>query len=264
MQNSSIQSLLEVVAALRDPVGGCPWDLKQTFASIVPYTLEEAYEVADAIERGDFDELRKELGDLLFQVVLYAQMAKEQGRFDFNEVVEGISDKMIRRHPHVFAGATFDDDAALKTAWENTKAQERKANDETGILAGVARALPALMRSEKLQKRAARVGFDWPDAHGALEKCREEIIEVEQAMASGDANKIKEEAGDLLFAAVNVCRLLGLDAEQTLRHSNDKFVNRFGAMERHLAQLGHADLSQLNLDQMEAAWQAVKSQEPHV
>ena len=252
------------MAQLRDPNDGCPWDLKQDFATIVPYTLEEAYEVADAIARGDMADLRDELGDLLFQVVFYARLAQEQGDFDFDAVAAGICDKMLRRHPHVFADATFRDDAQLRDAWEQTKRDERAArasavDHPTSQLDGVALALPALVRAEKLQRRAARIGFDWPDASGAFDKAREELDEVEAAVAGRNPEDIEDELGDMLFAMVNVTRLLGVDAEQALRRAGAKFERRFRAMEelvrtRHLKDLGHLDPDALN-----RLWEEVKS-----
>lgn len=264
MKNRDINTLLDIMRQLRDPVKGCPWDQKQTFETVVPYTIEEAYEVAEAIEEQDFEELQAELGDLLFQVVFYAQMAKEQDLFDFNDVVQGIVEKMTRRHPHVFGDADYADEAELGEAWEQHKKaeqREKQKQHKASALDGVAKALPALVRSDKLQRKAKRVGFDWPDASGALDKCREEIRELEQAMEKGDHGMAEEEAGDLLFAASNVARLLGLDSEQTLRRSNDKFVRRFRAMERHLHQQGQPDLAELDLETLESAWQAVKDRE---
>ena len=261
---SSIDRLLQIMAQLRDPQSGCPWDIKQSYASIVPYTLEEAYEVADAIERGDMHELREELGDLLFQVVFYSQIAKEEGHFDFEQVAAGIAEKMLRRHPHVFSDAEYENDAALREAWEKIKAEERAAKDkqpDNSALAGVAMGLPALMRAHKLQKRAADVGFDWPDARGAFDKTREEIDEVQQALEGSDPDHLEEELGDLMFALVNVVRLLGFKAEHSMRRANAKFERRFREMEQWLAQQGNDDLSALSLDQLEAAWEAVKQQE---
>jgi MazG family protein len=249
---------------LRDPEAGCPWDREQTLHTIVPYTLEEAYEVADAIERGDFEELREELGDLLFQVVFYARLAREQGRFDFDQIVDGICNKMLRRHPHVFGDARFDSDLALRQAWERSKQEERAAKRGSAAdsqMDGVARALPALVRAEKLQRRAARVGFDWPDCSGAFGKVREELDEIEQALPSGHRAAIEGELGDLLFAIVNVIRLQGFDAEQTLRGANDKFERRFRAMERRLAAAGRPHMEALELDELDALWDAVKAEE---
>ena len=259
----AVQRLLEIMARLRDPQHGCPWDLRQRYATIVPYTLEEAYEVADAIERGDMDELRDELGDLLFQIVFYSQIAREEGHFDFEQVARGICDKMIRRHPHVFADAEYRDEAELHHAWEQHKAAERAqrgAQSQTSQMDGVARALPALIRAEKLQRRAARVGFDWPDAHGAFAKTREELDEIEAEMAAHDPERLQDELGDLLFAMVNVVRLLGLDAEQTLSRANAKFERRFRAMEQALAAAGE-DMQGQSLAQLDAAWEAVKRAE---
>jgi MazG family protein len=261
---SSVDKLLQIMAALRDPETGCPWDLKQTYATIVPYTLEEAYEVADAIERGDMAELREELGDLLFQVVFYSQIAAEEGRFDFQQVVEGINEKMLRRHPHVFADARVESEHELHQAWEQAKAAERAAKQaqaDESQMAGVARGLPALMRAHKLQKRAQDVGFDWPDVSGAFAKTREEIAEVEAALQTGDRDHLEEELGDLLFALVNIVRLLGFKAEHSMRHANDKFERRFRRMEQVLAAQGHRDLQHLELHVMEAAWEAVKREE---
>lgn len=261
---SSVDRLLAIMGRLRDPEAGCPWDLKQTYSSIVPYTLEEAYEVADAIERGDMAELRDELGDLLFQVVFYSQIAREEGYFDFEQVAAGICEKMLRRHPHVFGDAQFGDEQALRQAWEASKAAER-AHKQEGVdssqLAGVTRALPALMRAHKLQKKAADVGFDWPEVGGALDKAREEIAEVEQALQEGDPRHLEEELGDLMLAMVNVVRQLGFNAEHSLRRANDKFERRFRRMEQLLAVEDSRDLEALDLDTMEAAWEAVKQEE---
>jgi MazG family protein len=259
----AMQRLLEIMARLRDPDAGCPWDLRQTYATIVPYTLEEAYEVADAIQRGDMAELRDELGDLLFQIVFYSQLAREQGHFDFDGVARGISDKMLRRHPHVFADARYRGDEQLRQAWEQHKAEERAQRGAAAggsQMDGVARALPALIRAEKLQKRAARVGFDWPDAQGAFAKAREELAEVEAEVAAGDRERLQNELGDLLFAMVNVVRLLGMDAEQTLSRANEKFERRFRAMERVLQEAGHDDMRRLSLAELDSAWDAVKHQ----
>ncbi|MFM1891819.1 MAG: hypothetical protein RLZ44_896 [Pseudomonadota bacterium] len=260
-----IEQLLDIMDRLRDPQGGCPWDLKQDFHTIVPYTLEEAYEVADAIARGDLGELREELGDLLFQVVFYARLGKERGAFDFDAVVAGICDKMLRRHPHVFGDADYRDDEQLRQAWEQSKRQEREAKQvetrPSSHMDGVARALPALVRAEKLQKRAARVGFDWPDAAGAFDKTREELVEIEEAVAGGDPAHIEEELGDLLFAMVNVTRLLGVDAEQALRGASDKFERRFRALERSLAEAGQSRLEELDLATLDRAWEQIKAAE---
>lgn len=239
-----IDQLLSIMAQLRTPETGCPWDIEQTFATIAPYTIEEAYEVADAIERGDLTALKDELGDLLFQVVFHARMAEEMGHFDFEGVAEAISEKMLRRHPHVFADAEKPD-------WEGIKAAERAGKEDDSALAGVALGLPALLRAEKIQKRAARTGFDWPDPSGAKAKIFEEIDEVEAATS---ADEREDEIGDLLFAVVNWARKQGVDPEAALRRANAKFERRFRAMEAS-AGPGFADL---NLDQMEALWQQVK------
>lgn len=259
-----IDELLKIMARLRDPQRGCPWDQKQTYRTIAPYTLEEAYEVADAIQRGDLDDLRDELGDLLFQVVFYSQIAHEEGHFDFADVARGICEKMVRRHPHVFADARFDDDQQLHAAWERAKGEERaqrSSSSRSSQMDGVAQALPALMRAEKLQRRAARVGFDWPDAGGAFAKLGEEIGEIEAEWQGGDPQRLQDELGDLLFAMVNVVRLLGFDAEQTLSAANAKFTRRFRAMEQRLLDEGAEDLNRLTLAEMDDAWEAVKRDE---
>lgn len=262
MNKTSIEQLLDIMAQLRDPQNGCPWDRKQTYATIAPYTLEEAYEVVDAIQRGDLNDLRDELGDLLFQVVFYSQIAKEEGHFDFADVAAGINNKMLRRHPHVFADAKFDNDEALHQAWEQVKANERGSKNQPpddSALAAIAQALPALERAHKIQKRAANVGFDWPDVSGAFAKTYEEFAEVEEALQENDPEHLEEELGDLMFAMVNVVRLLGFRAEHTLRRANDKFEWRFRQMEAILAENGHTDLKQLDLDTLEHAWQTVKN-----
>jgi ATP diphosphatase len=261
----TLKRLLEIMEQLRDPVKGCPWDLRQTFSTIVPYTLEEAYEVADSIQRGEMTELRDELGDLLFQVVFYSQIAKEEGHFDFNDVIFAICEKMVRRHPHVFSNKAYQNEEDLHHAWEKQKADERSQHKEaTGPAShmdGVALALPALIRAEKLQKRAARVGFDWPDAKGALEKVHEELNEVFEEMEKANTQRLQEELGDLLFSMVNIARLLDLDAEQSLRHANEKFERRFRTMEKSLKQEGHINIQELTLKQLDAAWERVKLSE---
>jgi len=259
-----MRRLVEIMARLRDPQTGCPWDQKQTYATIVPYTLEEAYEVADAIERGDMSELRDELGDLLFQTVFYSQIAREEGHFDFDDVANAICEKMVRRHPHVFGDADYADDTALRQAWDRHKAEERAARSESAVpseMDDVARTLPALMRAEKLQRRAARVGFDWPDATGAFAKTREEFAEVEAEIAAGDRVRLQEELGDLLFAMVNVVRLLGHDAEQVLSGASAKFERRFRRMEQLQRERGGAGLADLSLEQQEALWEVAKAEE---
>ena len=242
---------------LRDPDGGCPWDLEQDFSSIVPYTIEEAYEVADAIGREAWDELRDELGDLLFQVVFYVQLASEQGYFGIDEVVDGITDKLLRRHPHVFGEGEARSSGAVRDRWEEIKAAERAADPDQSALAGVARALPALKRAQKLGSRAARVGFDWPDRHGVQRKIHEELDELEDAVGTRDDAHIEEEFGDLLFAVVNLARHLDVDAEKALMAANHKFERRFRAMEDGLAASG-TELRRQNLEVLEQAWRKAK------
>jgi ATP diphosphatase len=257
---AELRRLLDIMAALREPATGCPWDKEQTFDSIAPYTIEEAYEVADSIARRDFASLPDELGDLLFQVVYHARMAEEAGHFAFADVARAISDKMIRRHPHVFGDAAARDAAAQTAAWEAQKSAERAARQETGTLAGVPVGLPALTRAEKLTNRAARVGFDWPDAKAVLVKLDEEIGELKAELPGGDPARLTDEVGDLLFVLANLARKLQLDPEACLRHANDKFTRRFNAMEQRLAHEGR-DLKGETLEAMEAAWQAVKRDE---
>ena len=256
-----MDQLLQIMARLRDPVSGCPWDREQTFDSIAPHTIEEAYEVADAIARGDMDDLKDELGDLLFQIVFYAQLAKEQGRFDFQAVAEAISGKMLRRHPHVFGDQTVANVEQQNAAWERHKAQERSlksAGQASGQLHGVALGLPALLRAEKLQKRAAKVGFDWRQVDAVLNKVREELAELEQELARQSAAlRLREEMGDLLFSCVNLARHLGVDAEGALRDANGKFERRFQALESVLAQRGRAP-ADASLEEMDAIWEQIK------
>ncbi len=256
--------LLDIMARLRNPDGGCPWDLEQDFHTIAPYTIEEAYEVADAIERGDMGDLREELGDLLFQVAFHSQMASEKGTFDAADVATAINEKMIRRHPHVFDTAdnrTSDDQVV---AWEVVKAQERaskaKADKSHSALDGVALSLPALLRAEKLQKRAARTGFDWTEPEHIFDKLEEETEEVKEAIASGDAAAIMDEIGDLLFVAANLARRLNIDPEVALRQANAKFERRFRAMEAMATENGE-NFSELDLEAQENLWQAVKKTE---
>ena len=250
------------MAHLRDPQGGCPWDLKQDFRSILPYTLEEAYEVAEAIEKADMEDLRGELGDLLFQVVFHARMAEEQGSFAFADVVEAICEKMIRRHPHVFGGANLGDEAAVKANWEREKAAERAGKGErSGVLEGVAQALPALVRAEKLQRRAARVGFDWDAFDGVAAKVSEELKECEEVATDVfDPTHRIHEVGDLLFSCVNLARHLGVDAEQALRAANHRFEARFGVVEQGLAAQGLGPSIQVR-DEMERLWEVAKARE---
>jgi ATP diphosphatase len=260
-----IQRLVEIMAALRAPEGGCPWDLQQTFATIVPYTLEEAYEVADAIERGDFADLRDELGDLLLQVVFHARMAEEAGRFDFGGVVEAITTKLIRRHPHVFADARGLSPDEVKALWGRIKAEERRERAGQGVaperrasaLSGVPIALPALTRALKLQEKAGKVGFDWNDARAVLAKLREEMDEIEAEIEARDAGKVADEVGDLLFAVANLARHLHVDPEGALRGANAKFERRFGHIEARLAAAGRP-LEEASLDDMEALWNEAK------
>ncbi|MDR9440419.1 MAG: nucleoside triphosphate pyrophosphohydrolase [Halomonas sp.] len=284
-----IDDLLELMAVLRDPEQGCPWDVKQDWDSIVPHTLEEAYEVADAIERRAWDELPGELGDLLFQVVYYSQFGTEEGRFNFHEVVHVLTAKMLRRHPHVFPDGTLAsrrppgvsvEEIESRQApelenihgrWETLKAEERQARrsggepDATGasVLDDVPRTLPALSRAAKLSKRAARVGFDWPDASGVLAKIREELDEVEQALAEGDRDHAAEEVGDLLFAVTNLARTLKADPEQCLRATNAKFERRFRHVEAALA-AAEVPLQEAGLEAMERHWQAAKHRDTPV
>ena len=257
---TQMRRLLDIMAALRDPRTGCPWDREQDFASIAPYTIEEAYEVADAIGRGDRAALRDELGDLLFQVVYHARMAEEAGDFAFADVARGIADKMVRRHPHVFGDAAMRDAAAQTTAWEAQKEAERAARAEQGTLAGVPVALPALTRAAKLTSRAARVGFDWPDAAAVLDKLEEEAEELRAELGQADAARLEDEVGDLLFVLANLARKLSLDPEACLRAANDKFARRFAGIEAALAAEGRTP-SEATLDEMEAHWQAAKRAE---
>jgi nucleoside triphosphate diphosphatase len=258
-----IVRLIEIMAALRTPKTGCPWDLEQDFATIAPYTIEEAYEVADAIARGDLDDLRDELGDLLLQVVFHARMAQEQGVFDFADVVEAITAKLIRRHPHVFGNARDLTPAAVKDLWDQIKAEEkaqrraRGGQEPEGTLAGVPTTLPALTRALKLQQKASKVGFDWNDPRAVLAKIREEADEIEAALDAGDATDAGAEAGDLLFAVVNLARHLDADPESVLRMTNQKFERRFAWIERALAERGKAP-ADATLAEMDALWDAAK------
>ena len=258
--------LLEIMERLRDPDGGCPWDLEQTFSTIAPHTIEEAYEVAEAIEENDMAELKSELGDLMFQVVFYAQMAKEQGDFDFHDVVGAISDKMISRHPHVFGDKSINTADAQTKAWEETKAEERaaKASKSEGPLSaldGVAKTLPALTRSEKLQKRAARVGFDWPDLPPVFDKIHEEIDEFKQELTqNAEKDRLEDEFGDILFAVVNLGRKAGLDPEVALARTNRKFTRRFQDVEAELAKMGKSPAIS-DLEEMDDLWNKAKAKE---
>ncbi|MAM60609.1 nucleoside triphosphate pyrophosphohydrolase [Maritimibacter sp. UBA3975] len=253
--------LIEIMRRLRDPETGCPWDIEQDFATIAPYTIEEAYEVADAIEREAWDDLKGELGDLLFQSVFHAQMADERGWFDIDDVANQMSDKMVARHPHVFGTESRDKSAEQQTAdWETIKAAERAAKARTGVLDDVALGLPALLRAMKLQKRAARVGFDWPEIDPVLDKVAEEAREVVEARESLTHAEVTEEIGDLLFVLANVARHLDVDPEAALRGTNAKFVRRFGQIEARLAAAGKRP-EDSDLAEMDALWDAVKAEE---
>jgi ATP diphosphatase len=268
--SSDIARLIEIMAALRTPGTGCPWDLEQDFATIAPYTIEEAYEVADAIERGDLDDLRDELGDLLLQVVFHARMAQEAGRFGFGDVVQGITEKLVRRHPHIFGDATDLSPDAVKRLWDEIKSQEkaeraaRRGGDDAGAragaLAGVPATLPALTRALKLQDKAGKVGFDWNDPHAVLAKIREEADEIEAALRSGDHADAAAETGDLLFAVVNLARHLGANPEGALRATNAKFERRFAFIEDALTARGTTP-QQSTLAEMDALWNAAKADE---
>lgn len=268
--SKDIARLLDLMAALRHPETGCPWDVEQTFETIKPYTIEEAYEVADAIERKDLDDLKDELGDLLFQVVFHAQMASEVGEFAFGDVVEAVMTKMIRRHPHVFSRSDVSTPEAVKVQWDEIKAAEKRERAErrsrrgitedfkAGFLGSVQRSQPALTEALKLQERAAKVGFDWSEAEPILDKIEEEIAELREAMMAGAPDKIKDELGDLIFALVNIGRHVNADPELALRGTNTKFRRRFSYIETSL----HADdvsLEEASLDQMEALWQDAKT-----
>ncbi len=257
-----IRRLIEIMARLRTPGSGCPWDLAQDFSTIAPYTLEEAYEVVDAIARGDLPGLKDELGDLLLQVVYHARMAEEQGAFDFGDVVEAITTKLLRRHPHVFADAPEHTSQAVEGLWERIKAQERaqRGAAATGTLEGVPLALPALTRALKLQEKAARVGFDWNDIGAVLAKIREEVDEIAAALDGGRPDAARTEVGDLLFAVVNLARHLKADPEGLLRLANLKFVRRFGAVERALAVRGRTP-QEASLAEMDALWDEAKAAE---
>ena len=260
---TAIDRLLKIMEDLRHPENGCPWDKEQTFETIAPYTIEEAYEVAEAIKNNDQQSLKGELGDLLFQIVFYAQMSKENGGFDFDDIAEKISDKMVKRHPHVFGRKEIQSLEEQTIAWEDHKALERSENtDKTpGTLDGVAIALPALLRAQKLQKRAARVGFDWPNIEPVIEKIREEIEEVTDALKfDGNKGHIAEEIGDLLFACVNLARHADIDAEQALMDGNDKFQRRFQFIELQLNENGKK-FQECSLDVLEKLWNDAKSKE---
>jgi MazG family protein len=257
---SAINRLLAIMSRLRDREHGCPWDREQNFRTIAPYTVEEAYEVADAIDRNDLPQLRDELGDLLFQVVFHAQMAREQGAFGFDDVVEAICDKLERRHPHVFGDARIDDAEAQTVAWEEHKRREREAKG-TRVLADVPLALPALTRANKLGKRAAQVGFEWPDVNGAFDKLEEELAELRREVdAQAEHGAVEDEAGDLLFSVVNICRYLNVDPEAALKRANAKFEQRFGYVEDRLRAQGRAP-DDATLDEMDRLWEEGKKGE---
>jgi len=261
----SIDRLLDVMAKLRDPDGGCPWDVEQTFETIAPYTIEEAYEVADAISRGDRADLKEELGDLLLQVVYHSQIASEDPnadqRFDFDDVTAGIADKMIRRHPHVFDDGSVENAAAQSLAWEEVKAEERRAKEKAGRAKHLPLAFPALTRAEKLQKRAARGGFDWPETRQVMDKLEEELGELQAEITEGlSIDRVKDELGDVLFTIANLARHLKVDPEEALRRTNRKFERRFRAIEEALSQDGRS-MSDTPLKELERLWQAAKGVE---
>jgi len=250
-----ISKLIDIMTALRTPDTGCPWDLEQDFDTIAPYTIEEAYEVADAIEREAFDELPDELGDLLLQVVFHAQMARERGLFQFGDVVDAICDKMVRRHPHVFGDLKLASGSDVMRSWEEIKRGEKSG--DRGRMDDIAVALPALVRAAKIGRRAASVGFDWPEAEPVRDKLDEELGELDQAVAGGDAERIEAEVGDLLFTAVNLCRHLGIDADRALRRANDRFVARFGHIEAAVRASG-GDWDRFDAAALEALWDEAK------
>lgn len=267
-EQASIEKLRWIMSELRDPESGCPWDIKQDFASITSHTLEEAYEVVDAIEQHDFTELNKELGDLLFQVIFYSQLGQEQQLFDFDSVVEAICEKLIRRHPHVFSDADLSTDAQIKANWENEKAKERQTkNNQTdlSILAEIPKNIPALSQAAKIQKRCAHVGFDWHDIQDVFAKIEEEVLEVKEELDADNVNPaaLGEELGDLMFAVVNLCRHAKQDPETLLRQANQKFTKRFYGVEAQVKSSGKA-FSQHDLAQLEQYWQQVKLQEKEI
>jgi ATP diphosphatase len=256
--NGGIKRLLHIMECLRDPDTGCPWDIEQTFDSIAPYTIEEAYEVADAIARNDVADLKSELGDLLLQTVYHTQIGTEAGHFTFDDVADAIAQKMLDRHPHVFGDQNRDKSAEQqKKDWETIKAAEREKRGEAGVLDGVALGLPALLRAQKLQKRAARVGFDWPETTQVLDKLKEEAAELVDAAADKDADAIEDEMGDLLFVMANLARHLGVDPEAALRRTNTKFTTRFAWIEAELAKAGKSP-EDSTLDEMDSLWNAAK------
>ncbi len=251
-----MQQLIEIMQQLRDPENGCPWDVEQDFSTIAPYTIEEAYEVADAIARGDMADLKDELGDLLFQVVFHAQLAKEQDIFSFDDVHRAICDKMLRRHPHVFAGLEIKDAKHQKRVWEHYKTEERKHKGEHSLMDGIPAGMAELQRAVKLQKRAGKIGFDWASPGPVMDKFDEELVEMRAAMASGDRDAMEDELGDLLFVATNLARQLDIDPGTALRRGNAKFERRFRAMEN--AAGGQDGLQTMGLEEMESLWQKIK------
>lgn len=262
----SVQQLLQIMKSLRDPATGCPWDREQDFQSLIPYTIEEAYEVADAIERNELNDIKEELGDLLFQIVFYSQLAEEQKAFTFNEVAQVICDKLVRRHPHVFANAKISDATAQTRVWEDLKQEERqqktgKSSAALSHLDNVSRTLPSIMRAEKLQKRAARAGFDWPDIKGVMDKVYEELeeVQVELDIAEPEVARLEDEIGDLFFSCVNLSRHAGVDAEVCLRKANLKFEQRFRQLEA-ICQSRQQELDTLSSEELEKLWQEVKTQ----
>lgn len=263
----SMQQLLEIMRALRDPASGCPWDLEQNFQSLIPYTLEEAYEVADAIERNNLDDIKSELGDLLFQIVFYSQLATEQQAFDFNDIAQTICEKLIRRHPHVFAGKKVTTAEEQTIEWEKLKQQERKNkaaenNFNLSYLDDVSRTLPSLMRAEKIQKRVAKEGFDWPDVKGVMDKIYEELDEVQQELDADvlDQAKLEDEIGDLFFSCINLSRYVKVDAEHSLRKANMKFERRFRQLEK-IARSKGLQINEMRIYELENLWKEVKANE---
>jgi len=258
---SPLQRLLQVMSRLRDKDHGCPWDIKQTYDTIAPFTIEEAYEVLDSIQRNDFPGLKDELGDLLFQVVFLSQLASEDGKFDFNQVAHHITEKMISRHPHVFSKREYLSEIEQNKNWEDIKQSEREFNGNSqSSLSGVALALPALMRAQKLQKRASRQGFDWDEINQVFDKLEEEIDELQTALDTKNVDNIKEEIGDLLFTCVNIARHAGIDAEEALREGNDKFISRFSKVE-HAAEAKGIKIQELSSKELEKLWKLVKTTE---
>ncbi len=257
-----MDKLLKIMEKLRDPKDGCAWDVEQSFETIAPYTIEEAYEVAEAIEQNDMDALKDELGDLLFQAVFHARMAEEAGHFKFSDVVDAISDKMIRRHPHVFGDENYRDADEQTVAWEEQKAKERANKDQKSILDGVTIGLPALSRAVKLQKRAARVGFDWPETSQVIDKLNEEMVELSAELIKNkqDHDKIEEEFGDMMFVYANLARHLNIDPEKALRRANSKFTNRFNKIEQHIVN-ENKSFDQYSLDELEKLWVKAKGEE---